>query len=206
MPYWNDLVTEKSWEKLQELKRMGLKFVLIGGWAAWLYSKSHKSKDIDIIVDFEELGKIRQMFDLKKNDRLRKYEFRLEEIDVDVYVEHFSRLAIPAEDAVKDARKIEGFEVVKPEVLLALKQGAEQARGESEKGLKDRVDIMDLLLKSGIDFREYGKLLERHGIRNYKRRLIGIVQGFREIKYLNLAPGKFKKKKLVLLNRIKESV
>jgi len=205
MPYWNELVTEKSWEKLQELKRKGVKFVLIGGWAAWLYSKSHKSKDIDVIVGFGELSRIKQMFDLRKNDRLRKYEFRLDEIDVDVYVEYFSRLAIPIEEAVKGKRKVEGFEVVKPEVLLVLKQGAENARGKSEKGLKDRIDIMDLLLKTGIDFGEYGKLLERHGIQEYRRRLIEIVQGFKEIKYLGLNPREFKKRKQELLKRIKGS-
>lgn len=205
MPYWNELITQKSWEKLQELKKAGIRFVLIGGWAAWLYSKSHKSKDIDIIVGFEELSRIKQLFDLKKNERLRKYEFRLDEIDVDVYVEHFSRLAIPVEEAVKGKEKIEGFAAVKPEVLLILKQGAEEARKESEKGLKDRLDIMDLLLKAGIDFEEYNRLLERHGIQEYRKRLIEIVQGFREMKYLGLNPGEFKKRKQELLERIKES-
>lgn len=205
MPYWNELITQKSWLKLQLLKKAGIRFVLIGGWAAWLYSKSHKSKDIDIIVGFEELSRLKQMFDLKKNERLRKYEFRLDEIDVDVYVEHFSRLAIPVEEAVKGTRRIEGFEVVKPEVLLVLKQGAENARGESEKGLKDRLDIMDLLLKAGIDFGEYNRLLERLGIQEYRKRMIEIVQGFREIKYLGLNPREFKKRKQALLKRMKES-
>jgi len=205
MPYWNELITQKSWEKLQELEKAGIRFTLIGGWAAWLYTKSHKSKDIDIIVDFEELGRLRGLFGLRKNDRLRKYEFKMEEIDVDVYVPHYSRLAMPLEDAAKETAKIGGFSVVKPEILLALKQGAEEARKESEKGLKDRIDIMSLLLKSEIDFTAYNRLLQKHGITHYKKRLVEIVQGFREAKYIGLNIVELKKKKQELLRKIKES-
>ena len=205
MPYWNELITQKSWEKLQELEKAGIRFTLIGGWAAWLYTKSHKSKGIDIIVDFEELGRLRGLFGLRKNDRLRKYEFKMEEIDVDVYVPHYSRLAMPLEDAAKETAKIGGFSVVKPEILLALKQGAEEARKESEKGLKDRIDIMSLLLKSEIDFTAYNRLLQKHGITHYKKRLVEIVQGFREAKYIGLNIVELKKKKQELLRKIKES-
>lgn len=205
MPYWNELITQKSWEKLQELKKAGINFVLIGGWAAWLYNKSHKSKDIDIIVSFQELGELKQRFDLKKNDRLKKYEFYLDEIDVDVYVEHYSKLSIPAEIALKKTTKIEGFTVAIPELLLILKQGAENARKKSEKGLKDRLDIMDLLLKTEIDFSVYNSLLEKHGLGHFKKKLIEIVQNFKEGEYLNLNPRELKKKKAELLEKIKKS-
>ena len=205
MPYWNDLITQKSWEKLQELKRKGVKFVLIGGWAAWLYAKSHKSKDIDIIVGFQELARLKQLFQLKKNARLKKYEFRMDEIDVDVYVEFYSKLALPVEEAAKETREVEGFSAVKPEVLLALKQGAEAARKASEKGFKDRLDIMSLLLKADINFTEYRALLESHGLQHYRKQLIEIVQGFRDGKYLGLNPGQLKKSKQALLEKIKES-
>lgn len=205
MDYWNELVTQKSFEALQELQRRKLKFVLIGGWAAWLYTKALKSKDVDIIVGFEELGKLKQLFGLRKNTRLRKYGFNLGEIDIDVYVEYYSRLAIPAEDAAKEAVKAEGFTTVKPEVLLILKQGAEAARKESEKGFKDRLDIMNLLLKANIDLREYNRLLKKHSIQHFKQRLIEIVQGFREGNYLDLNPRELKKKKQGLLGKIKSA-
>ncbi len=205
MPYWNDLITQRSWEKLQEMKRRKLRFVLIGGWAIWLYARSHKSKDIDIVVDFEELNRLKQMFDLKKNDRLRKYEFYLGEIDVDVYVPHFSKITIPLEEAVKETREIEGFSVVSQETLLALKQGAEKARGKSEKGLKDRLDIMELLLKADINLKEYNRLLQKHGLQEFKQRLVETVQSFKDGKYLGLNPRELKKAKQQLLKRIKES-
>ncbi|MBU1120582.1 hypothetical protein KJ660_01775 [Candidatus Micrarchaeota archaeon] len=205
MPYWNELITQKSWEKLQELQRKKVKFVLIGGWAAWLYTKTHKSKDIDLIVSFEELSMLKQSFDLRKNERLHKYEFLLDEIDVDVYVEHFSKLAIPVEEALKKTQRIEGFTVVRPEILLVLKQGAEVARKEIEKGLKDRLDIIDLLLKTEINFNEYSKILQENNIPHFKQRLIEIVQTFRETKYLNMNPREFKKNKQELLKKIKEN-
>jgi len=56
-------ITDKSFAFLQYL-RSQFTFVLIGGWAVFLYTRMLKSKDIDVIVDFEQLGKIRERFDL----------------------------------------------------------------------------------------------------------------------------------------------
>ena len=50
---WNEVVVEKSYEILNNLKAE-LDFVVIGGWASWLYTKTVKSKDIDIYVNFED--------------------------------------------------------------------------------------------------------------------------------------------------------
>lgn len=52
--FWNSDITEASWRGLQELKRE-IDFVLIGGWAVYLYSRLQKSKDIDVIVDYPAL-------------------------------------------------------------------------------------------------------------------------------------------------------
>ncbi|PIY70044.1 hypothetical protein COY89_03190, partial [Candidatus Roizmanbacteria bacterium CG_4_10_14_0_8_um_filter_36_36] len=71
--FYQSIVTEKSWKMLQMLKK-NIDFILIGGWAVYLYAKTLKSKDIDIIVDYQELDKIKKNFQLIKNDRLRKYE------------------------------------------------------------------------------------------------------------------------------------
>ena len=139
MEYWNDLITQKSWEVLQKLNNV--KFTLIGGLAAYLWTKSHKSRDIDIIVDFDELEKIKHNFTLHKNDSLRKYEIKIDEIDIDIYVSYFSTLVIPAENIIKYTSKLEGFNVVIPEALLVLKQGAEIDRRHSIKGEKDMIDI-----------------------------------------------------------------
>ncbi len=56
--YYPD-IAEESWRLLLELRRR-YAFTLIGGWAVWLYTKSLKSKDIDIIVDYEGLDRLRE--------------------------------------------------------------------------------------------------------------------------------------------------
>lgn len=61
--YYNDLITEKSWQTLQNLIKQ-IDFVLIGGWAVYLYTKSLKSKDIDIIVSYDSLSKLKSQKDM----------------------------------------------------------------------------------------------------------------------------------------------
>ena len=95
MPYYRDQVTQKSWEFLQTLARQ-YRFTLVGGWAVWLYTHQLKSKDIDMIVEFDVLEKLRTDYQLFKNDRLKKYEITQEEVQVDIYVPHYSNLGIPA--------------------------------------------------------------------------------------------------------------
>ena len=56
MAYYHDIVTQKSWEELKKLNKK-VKFVLIGGWATYLYTKELKSKDIDIYLPhYSEIG------------------------------------------------------------------------------------------------------------------------------------------------------
>ena len=202
MDYWNSLITEKSWNLLKELNKK-IRFTLIGGWAVYLWVKAHKSKDIDIVVDFKELEKIKLRYNLKKNDNLKKYEIIIEEIDVDIYVPYYSKLAVPIEDIKNNSEKVENFSVAKPEILLILKQSAELDRADSEKGLKDRIDILDILFRCGINFNEYKNKLKEYKLAHYKERLIKILNEFKELKYLNLNPREFKLKKKEMLDRLK---
>ena len=140
MEFWNSQLTEKSWTVLQEIRKKH-KFILIGGWAVYLWTRQQKSKDIDIIVDIQELQKLKKE-NLSKNDNLKKYEIKTGEIDIDIYVPHFSKLTIPLEDMKNYTSEIEGFTVASKEVLLILQQGAEKERGNSVKGEKDQIDIV----------------------------------------------------------------
>lgn len=144
MNYYRDQVTQKSWQILTNLSSK-YRFVLIGGWAVWLYTKQLKSKDIDIVIDLDQLGKLSEDFDLVKNQRLSKYEIRQEEIQIDVYTPFYSKLGVPAEDIVKSAITVDGFRVPSPEMLLNLKLVAYQGRKGSDKGHKDLVDMVSLL-------------------------------------------------------------
>ena len=89
MQFYHDIITQKSFNYLQDLKKKH-DFILIGGWAVFLYSHAIKSKDIDIIISYSELAKMKEMYDLVKNERLRKYEIKIGEFDIDVYLCHFS--------------------------------------------------------------------------------------------------------------------
>ena len=100
MEFWNDEITDKSWNKLVELKKE-INFVLIGGWAVYLYTKLHKSKDIDIVIDYSSLRQLQVNYILNKNERLKKYEIKMNDgFDIDIYVPNYSRLAIPIKDII----------------------------------------------------------------------------------------------------------
>lgn len=144
MNYYRDQITQKSWQILTVLSSK-YQFVLIGGWAVWLYTKQLKSKDIDIVVDLDWLGKLSTDYVLEKNDRLKKYEIRQEEIEIDVYTPFYSQLGVPGEIILRTATNLEGFNVPSPETLLKLKMVAYQGRKGSDKGRKDLVDIISLM-------------------------------------------------------------
>lgn len=201
MEYWNTIITEKSWEVLQKIKKE-INFILIGGWAAYLWAKSHKSKDIDIIVGYKELNKLKLRYNLKKNDSLKKYEIKVNEIDIDIYVPFYSKLPI-LENIESYTSGAEGFRIVTPEALLVLKQAAEISRAYTEKGLKDRIDILDLLIKCEIDFQVYDKIIKGENLQGFRKRLIEIVTTFKEIKYIGLNPRQFKLKKEEILRNLK---
>jgi len=206
MEFWSSLLTEKSWNLLKELSKKDFNFIVIGGWAAYLWTKQHKSKDVDIIIpNFKDLEYLKKNYDLRKNDSLKKYEIKFEEIDVDIYVPYYSKLALPIEEIKSRITKIENMQVVSPEVLLILKQGAELERKDSVKGSKDRVDITTLLFFSEIDFKKYRILLRRYNLDHYLNRLLDIVNDFKDINYLDLNPREFKLKKIALLKNLRKN-
>ena len=198
--FWNSLLTEKSWTFLQEL-RMKYNFILIGGWAVYLLTRQKKSKDIDIVIDIKELQKFKNE-NLSKNERLKKYEIKRDEIDVDIYVEYFSKLTVPVEDIKKYFINVEGFKVAKPEVLLMLKQGAYAERKHSVKGEKDAIDIVSLLFFSGIHLNAYKELARNYKLEHYISELIDLVKDFKDYNALELTPHKFKVEKEKILSKL----
>lgn len=195
------MVTGKSWQLLQQIKGK-FRFILIGGWAVYLLARTQKSKDIDVIVDLETLHKIKAEFDLRKNDSLRKYEIKSDGIDIDIYVPHYSALALPAEKV--ESLKLEGFDVARPEELLILKQGAEAGRRHSEKGEKDRIDIMSLLFKSDFDFIRYRRILKSNNKESLVKSLAEVIREFTGFKHFDMLPSEFKRRKLQLLDELKK--
>ncbi len=198
MKFWNNPVIERSFSVLKDMKKR-YEFVLIGGWAVWLYTKKEKSKDIDIIVDFPALEKIRAEYLLKRNENLRKYEILIEGISIDIYVPYYSNLLIQPEILMKNTDIIDGFRVPIPEYLLALKQQAEIERRNSVKGMKDRVDILSLLIYEDIDMERYSKILENKKD-EFLRELLEIVNSAKdEFYYLDISSYREMKKMRNLL-------
>ncbi len=203
--FWNSALTEKSWKILTGLVKEPFSFIVIGGWAAYLWTNLHKSKDVDIVVaDIKELEYIKQKYSLKKNDNLKKYEISFDEIDVDIYVPYYSPLTIPAEDLKGYATKISNIPVLKPEALLVLKQGAWLQRKESVKGQKDQIDIMALLCFSDINFKLYFAILKKYNLTSYFQQLKSIISSFKDHDYLSLTPRELKLRKKSILQKIKE--
>lgn len=154
MQFYHDLVTEKSFQLLRVLRRQ-FKFVLIGGWAVFFYTRALKSKDIDIMVDYGELSRLKEVYPVSKNERLKKYEIKRGEVDVDIYLPHYSDLGIPIERLTAFTVEREGFTLPVPEVLFLLKLYAYQSRRGSVKGKKDELDIFSLAFLPEFDWRQY---------------------------------------------------
>src|SRR3989344_3991293 len=201
MEFWNSLLTEKSWQILQEIRKK-YNFILIGGWATYLWAGQQKSKDIDIVVDMKELQKLKSE-NLGKNDHLKKYEIKKQEIDIDIYVEHYSKLTIPVEDLKNYKSAVGGFNVVIPEVLLILKQGAFVDRENSIKGEKDKIDIISIILFANVDYKKYLSILKRYKLENYIDKLISLIKGFKDYAKFDLSPREFKIKKERILKELK---
>lgn len=141
-----------------ELKKK-YSFILIGGWAVFLYTKALKSKDIDLVMEYEELEKVKSEFMVSKNERLKKYEARREEIEIDIYVPFYSNPGIPAEEIKKFTSQIEGFTVAEKEVLAILKQKAFLERQNTPKGRKDLIDLISLFRLSDFNWQKYQNLV-----------------------------------------------
>jgi hypothetical protein len=154
-------MTSKSWQLLQELRR-AYSFVLIGGWAVYLYTHALKSKDIDVVVDYATLEKLKSTYQCTKNERLKKYEIKQEEIDIDIYVPHYSNPGLPPEVVQQHVVEREGLIVPTPEALLLLKQYAARERAGTPKGEKDVLDVLSLAARANLDWALYRKLATEH--------------------------------------------
>ncbi|MGI0141367.1 MAG: hypothetical protein ACREBF_01805 [Candidatus Micrarchaeales archaeon] len=206
--FWNSDITEASWQGLTGLKKE-IDFVVIGGWATYLYSKLQKSQDIDIIIDYPTLRTLESRYLLSKNERLKKYEIKMDNYDIDIYLPNFSALPIPPKDIISDyATKVEGFTLPTPEALLVLKLGAAQDRRKSTKGEKDAIDVLGLLFYSKLKLSVLKAILARYKLAHYADLLVSILRNFDkgDFHYLNLNESGFSKLKRRYLEEIKKAL
>lgn len=183
--FYHNIITEKSFKLLQELRK-NYDFILIGGWAVFLYSHSLKSKDINIIIDYPELAKTKEDYNVFKNDRLKKYEIKQGEIDVDIYLPYYSDLGIEVEKIRKRTVIREGFVLPEMETLLFLKLYAWQDRLGSVKGQKDEIDIFSLATLSEFNWQKYLEIIKEFGLEKEHQNFINLIKGTREVRMLGI--------------------
>lgn len=201
MEFWHDLITDQSFYILQAFRKE-YNFVLIGGWAVFLYTKNLKSKDIDMVVDTETLGRLKVNFDVIKNERLKKYEIKFDSFDVDIYLSFWSELGLPLNLIMESAISLEGFKLPSKEVLLILKLFAYTQRKGSLKGQKDALDIFSLLYNTDqIDFNKFSSILKNQNLEDLRKELKEIFNSATEIKELDINKKQYSDfKKIVYKN------
>lgn len=191
---WRDELVEKSWQVLGELKGLA-DFILIGGWGVYMWTKKLKSRDIDIYIDQENFYKLQSEllqrdYALKRNVRLMKFEALIGDVEVDIYTPFMSNLVVPCLDIFNQRlySMIERFKVATPEVLLLLKTQATQQRWHTEKGVKDRADIISLLKFADINRDMLEQILKKYDKQHTLRSIIKrtISESRVEYKFLGL--------------------
>lgn len=201
MEYYHDLITEKSFQILQDLRKK-YQFILIGGWAIFLYTKSLKSKDIDIVVEYEELEKLKNDFSVFKNERLKKYEIKIEEIDIDIYLPFYSELGLPVEEIKQYTQSQEGFIAPWPEILLIFKLYVFGQRKDSTKGQKDFLDIFSLLKSDLINWQKYREIIKKYNLESLHNDFKNLVSSAKPLAELNLNEQSIAKLKKKILSEI----
>jgi hypothetical protein len=180
--FYHDLITEKSFKVLQDLKKK-FNFILI-------------------VVDYIELEKFKREFEIFKNARLKKYEIKIEEIDIDIYLPYFSDLKFPLEKIKDHIQSIEGFKVPIPEILLILKVATYSERRGTIKGEKDFLDIFTLIKNEKIDWQKYKELIENYQLKEINQKFKEIISFVKSIPQLNLLNHQISRLKKKIIEEI----
>jgi hypothetical protein len=203
MEFWNSDITNESWKELLVLSTK-YNFILIGGWAIYLYTKLQKSRDIDMVVDYDQFKLLSVDFEMRKNPSLYKYEIKFQKFDIDVYTPFYSKLTVPPEDLINNYTLIENIRVPRVEELLILKLGAFDDRMNSIKGQKDRLDITGLAFYSNIDYSRLKTLLNKYEKPSYIDLYVNAIAHIekRLLPFLNLNESTYAKMKKKTLEKI----
>jgi len=178
---WDEDVMLESKTHLTAFNVQGFDFVLIGGWGVYLLTRYHMSRDIDFLMRDRELWKFRSYIQARggreKSPGIRTYGFVIGNIGVDVYTETKSGLPVDIVDVFEKQRflGLDGYRVLEPGRLLALKLRAAEARSQSHKGLKDRCDILSICLKNDDYLKRFKAHISETGDENALEKLCRLV-------------------------------
>lgn len=203
MAYYHDLVTQKSWEELMRLTKL-VPCVLIGGWAVYLYTKRLKSKDIDILIEFDALSVLKSRYVMTRNDRLKKYQATRDVVEIDIYLPHYSEIGIPVADLLAKTRNVEGFTVLDPVYLCALKLYTLGERGRTPKGRKDFLDILSLFISSVFKAAAVRTLIAEYHLEASLRAFMDFLSESQKIPELDLSTYAYDKVKRAMVKAFAE--
>lgn len=149
--------------------------IFIWGVATYMYSLKYDFQ-LEISHDADFMVNAKDMFDLEElygpsnpNKRLGKSEFLINDIEYDVYVENQNKL-------IFDYDKIKEYSIIVEDLvrcpaiehLIALKMEAYIDRCNSEKGMKDKRDLIKLMYFCAIEYEENPKYLKDIALNIYK--------------------------------------
>lgn len=205
--FWNNEKTDASLRTLQFIAGK-IDFVLIGGWAVYLYTDAQRSEDVDIAVGIPAL----KFF---KDYGIRDYEginIKYSVVDgtvVDLFIQEYADrdLPLPVKEILEDYTMFMGnIKTVNREMLLLLKLWG-YFREDETKLRKDIIDVISLMLYGDINIKKFGALLKKHRIA--KRRGIDVLleyldKGDTLLDYIDMESREYRKRKDELKKEIAE--
>lgn len=152
-----DRPDDHTWAVLTALHEDVPTAVVIGGWATWLRTRGLVSHDIDLIVTRAELAQIIAIADEISESRHlagRKWRGTINEVHVDLYVPHQSRLGarlrLRIERLLPHVEIVDGWTVLSRPAHFVTKMAALLDRPDSLPGQKDRRELL-ALLRTGLE-------------------------------------------------------
>lgn len=143
-------------EVLDEVLAVVPTAILIGGWASWARTGGAMSHDIDLIVGYPEMDEIREhVADLSQSRHVGGVKWRgsWDGIHLDLYLPHQSMLGallrLRVEQLASHTDTIDGRRLLSVGAHIATKWAAMLDRPDSERGDKDRAELLKLLKQPG---------------------------------------------------------
>lgn len=204
--FWNNEKTGKSFKTLQLLAGK-VDFVLIGGWAVYLYTNVQRSEDVDIAIRYSDVPFFRG-YGIEEYEGINIKYSVIDGTVVDLFIEEYADkdLPIPVSDIFKNYTILGGnIKTVNKELLLLLKLWG-YFREDEIKLRKDIVDVMSLLLYGGIDIDKFGTMLREYKIK--KRRSVDVVleyldKGETLLDYIGMESDRYRREKEALKKDIR---
>ncbi len=160
--FWNREKTDASLKTLRVIAEK-IDFVLVGGWAVYMYTGMQKSEDVDIAISYDSLDFFRK-YGINDYGGIKIKYSVVDGTTVGLFIEAYSDVSLPVHvrEIIEHYVLIDNIKVVKKELLLLLKLWV-YFRESELKVDKDIIDVISLL-NSGVDMQEFKAITEKHKI------------------------------------------